>query len=865
MTESRVTLPSTVRPSSYDLTLEPNLDDFTFRGEETVVVEVREPTTSVVMNAAELEVQSCRVTLRGGEIVVPNETSFDEDAETVTFHFDSTLPAGEASLELAFTGELNDKLRGFYRSRYLDGDGVERYLATTQFEATDARRAFPCWDEPALKAVFKVGLVVPSDMAAVSNMSVASEVDEPGGLKRVEFAHSPVMSTYLLAFVVGDLGSIERRASDGTLVGVWATKGKERQGEYALDVAIRLLEYLVDYFGIAYPLDKLDHIAIPDFAAGAMENWGAITYREPAILFDPEHSSAATRQRVASIIAHELAHMWFGDLVTMEWWNDLWLNESFASWMGDKAVDHLFPEWDVWTDFISSNTNAGLALDGLKNSHPIEQEVKDPAEIGQLFDAISYAKGGAVLRMLEQFLGPETFQRGIHDYLVKHQYGNARTRDLWDALGSASDQPVAALMDSWVQQTGYPVVEVEAHRGADEIRVTARQTRFTYQHLVDPESVDETVWQVPLSVVAGATDQAAKVLMDDRTTQLTIRQPFSEVGRPWIKVNPDQTGFYRVRYSSDELANLRSGISTLGLPARDRLGVQNDTYALTKAGYLPATEFLTLAEAYSAEEDASVWDDLASNLGGLDNLLGAEPFYPQFESFAQRIFRPAGRRAGWHAKPGEGHRDALKRSTLLGELGGYGDPVTLDEAASLFAGYTDDPANVPPDLRGVVFRLAAKRGDRSTFDAIWDLQRRATFEEEKVRLLASLTSFEAADLLEETLERSLSDEVRVHETVRVVAGVMSNRHGRDQAWEFMKANWPELDRRYGEGGFAMMGLVGITSRFTTKDKMEDVQSFFEAHPIPAAERTLRQALEVMRLNIAWLELNRAALAEFFGG
>ena len=345
------------------------------------------------MNAAEIEISSARLTLPDGAPIIPTATVFNEEDETVALRFPDNLPLGPARLDLDFTGQLNDKLRGFYRSHYTDESGERRHLATTQFEATDARRAFPCWDEPGLKARFQVTLIIPSDMEAVSNMPVAQDSQESAGLRRVTFAETPVMSTYLLAFVVGDFKSIEERASSGTMIRVWATAGKEEQGRYVLQVSTRLLDYFNEYFGIPYPLEKLDHLAIPDFAAGAMENWGAITYRENAVLVDPENSSAITRQVVASIVAHEMAHMWFGDLVTMEWWNGLWLNESFASWMGDKAVDHLFPEWHVWTQFVSSDTNRALSLDGLKSSHPIEQEVKNPAEIGQLFDRHQLQQG----------------------------------------------------------------------------------------------------------------------------------------------------------------------------------------------------------------------------------------------------------------------------------------------------------------------------------------------------------------------------------------------------------------------------------------------------------------------------------------
>ena len=402
-----------VLPLNYDLVLQPDLEKFTFSGHETLELEVVEATNEIVLNAIDLDIEFQRLTTSDNVVAAPPTVTVDEELERISFLFEEELSPGKVVMDLAFEGTLNDQLRGFYRSQYVDDDGNERYLASTQFEATDARRAFPCWDEPAFKATFDVTLIVPDGLAAISNTAVISETSASAGLRTVKFERSPKMSTYLVAFIVGDMVSVEEQTPSGTLMRVWATRGREEQGRYALDNAVRLLSYFNGYFGIPFPLSKLDHIAIPDFAAGAMENWGAITYRETALLYDPENSAAAARQRIVEVIAHEMAHMWFGDLVTMAWWDDLWLNESFASWMGDKAVDNLYPEWDMWTQFVSADTNSGLSLDGLRNSHPIEANVGNPSEIRELFDAISYSKGGATLRMLEQFLGPDTFQKGL--------------------------------------------------------------------------------------------------------------------------------------------------------------------------------------------------------------------------------------------------------------------------------------------------------------------------------------------------------------------------------------------------------------------------------------------------------------------
>ena len=768
-----VVLPANVKPSKYRMTLQPDLGTFTFKGEQTVDIEIVEPTARIKLNAAELEIS--RVSLvRNGSSTAAHSISLDADTETATLDFGQTLSPGPAQLEMEFTGILNDRLVGFYRSEYQDAEGETRYLATTQFEATDARRAFPCWDEPAVKATFDVTLVFDDSLQAVSNTPIVEESAPGPGLRSVRFGETPIMSTYLLAFVVGDIVSVEADAANGTRVGIWTTRGKENQAGFALDTSVKLLGYFNEYFNIPYPLPKLDHVAIPDFAAGAMENWGCVTYRETALLVDPENSSAGTRQRVAEVVAHEMAHMWFGDLVTMEWWDDLWLNESFASWMGTKAVDWLFPEWEMWTQFVNMDANRALSLDGLKNSHPIEQEVKNPAEVSQLFDAISYSKGGSVLRMLENFLTPDVFQKGLYRYLKANEYGNARTQDLWAALEEESGLPVTSIMDSWVKQMGYPVLEVGADRRDSDLQVTLTQERFVYDRLLGDEEPNPEVWQVPVTVSAPGGNSASAV-MESKEAVLTL--PAVSPADDWYKVNADQTGFYRVNYTPEDWQRLSPAISTQQVPATDRLGVQNDAYALSRAGLLPITQFLELAGSYSGETDASVWGDLASNLRDIEQLIAGEAVHPAYQRFGRELFGPAARRAGWTPRPDDGHLDSLLRSTVLGQSGAYNDPETLGQASDLFQRYLTDPESVHPDLRGVVFSLAAQAGDRSTYDQLWGLEERTSLQEEKIRLLLAMCRFQDEGLLNDTLASSLSSRVRSQDTIFVVAGVAANPVG----------------------------------------------------------------------------------------
>ena len=863
-----VVLPDNVRPIHYDLTLTPKFDDFTFDGEVDVTVSMEPGTAEIMLNCSEIEIHSATVSwtdTNGEQEQAATGIAYDADAETATISIPGT-PAdglvGNQHLRMTFTGELNDKLRGFYRSQYVNPEGETAYLATTQFEATDARRALPCWDEPAAKATFQVTLNVPEEMEAVSNTPIIEETRDGNGLKTLLFDTTPVMSTYLLAFVIGDLTHIEKEAADGTRIGVWMTRGKEEQGEFALDTSVKMLSFFNDYFGIPYPLPKLDHLAIPDFAAGAMENWGCITYRETALLVDPQNSSAGTRQRVAEVVAHEMAHMWFGDLVTMEWWDDLWLNESFATWVGTKAVDWLFPEWSMWTQFVNMDTNRAFNLDGLKNSHPIEQEVANPAEVSQLFDAISYSKGGSVLRMLEHFLTPSVFRIGLNTYLTRHSYQNARTTDLWTALEESSGQPVNSIMSSWTGQTGYPVLDVAATNTANGLSLEVRQERFVFDSVLGQDTGDdeEQVWPVPLTVAAGGAQVTAH-LVSGATGTVDVAAPTQP---DWFKVNPDQTGFYRVNYTDTDRERLASLVADRTLPATDRLGIQNDAFALSRAGLLPVTRFLALAESYQDETDASVWSDLATNLREIESLIADEPYLGAYHAFGRRLFGPAAQRSGWEARPGEGHLDSLTRSTVLSQAGVYGDPDIIAQAQELFAAYQNDPSNVRPDLRGVVFSLVAQAGDREIYDRMWELERAAELHEEKIRFLISMARFQQEELLHETLERALTDDVRLQDTIFVVSAVAANNRGRSLAWEFLKEQWDEFDRRYGGGGFGLMRLVAITNAFTTNEQRNDVESFFEAHPTPAAERTIRQALERIALNVAWLDRNRDELGLYFG-
>ncbi len=848
-------LPSNVTPSHYTIALFPDLEKETFRGDETIEILIKEETRSIVLNSIELNIDKTYIEFESGK-KVDATVMYDQDNETVSIDFEENINVGTAKLHIEFQGILNDQLHGFYISNYEDSKGESKKMAVTQFEATDARRCFPCWDEPAIKATFQVSMMVKENLEVITNTLESNRELLSNGNVLIQFKTTPIMSTYLLAFVVGEMKSIEANGDNDTLVRVWTTSGQEQRGQFALDTAVRLLEYYNEYFGIPYPLEKLDHIAIPDFAAGAMENWGAVTYREVALLFDESSSSPGTRQRIVEIIAHEMAHMWFGDLVTMAWWNDLWLNESFASWMATKATDNLYPEWQVWTQFIAEDVSPGMSLDGLENSHPIESEVNNPDEVSQLFDAISYSKGASIIRMLEEFLGPDIFQSGLRDYLNNNAYSNAEGRDLWSAMEVASGTDVPAMMDTWIKQVGYPVIEVSKEQSADgNPQIGLTQKRFLYSG----PNQDGTLWHVPITAMSSTQESVDANLMIGRTLEISSPQDSD-----WIKINSGTTGFYRVKYGQSELDALSNAVNSKELGPSDRLGLLEDTFALVKGRFSSVSDYLSLLKSYQGDQDYSVWATIAGQLSSLERLVYSQPFKKEFYESNELLFRQVVDGVGWESVADETHLNSLLRSVVLNQSGHFGNPSVLDEANKRFQTFLTDNSSITPDLRGVIYGLAAESGNDSTFEQLLQLAEKFDLQEEKVRIQGALTRFQQPKLITRALELSLDpDVIRIQDTPRIIMGLAANPSALRITWEFMKDNWKEFDRRYGGGGFAVMRLVSITGGFNTIEDGRDVKAFFDANPVPAATRTVEQSLERINLNAKWLDLNLPVLSDWF--
>ncbi|XP_040185729.1 puromycin-sensitive aminopeptidase [Rana temporaria] len=855
-------LPADVRPVNYGLCLKPDLIDFTFEGKLEATVEVENPTNQIVMNCADIDIISASYAPEGDEEIHATGFNYQNEDEKVTLSFPSTLQKGTGMLKIDFVGELNDKMKGFYRSKYNTASGEVRYAAVTQFEATDARRAFPCWDEPAIKATFDVILIVPKDRVALSNMNLIERKAYPddNNLVEVKFARTPIMSTYLVAFVVGEYDFVEARSSDGVLVRVYTPVGKAEQGKFALEVAAKTLPFYKDYFNVPYPLPKIDLIAIADFAAGAMENWGLVTYRETALLIDPKNSCSSSRQWVALVVGHELAHQWFGNLVTMEWWTHLWLNEGFASWIEYLCVDHCFPEYDIWTQFVSADYTRAQELDALDNSHPIEVSVGHPSEVDEIFDAISYSKGASVIRMLHDYIGDEDFRKGMNQYLIKFQEKNAATEDLWESLEQASGKPIAAVMSTWTKQMGFPLIYVESEQKEDSRILTLSQKKFCASGPYHGEESPQ--WMVPISICTSESPASAKLrlLMDKPEMTVVLEGVTSD---QWVKLNPGTVGFYRTQYSPSMLESLLPGIRDLSLQPVDRLGLQNDLFFMARSGIISTVEVLKVMEAFVNEPNYTVWSDLSCNLGILSTLLSHTEFHEEIQGFIRDVFSPIGQRLCWDPKPGEGHLDALLRGLVLGKLGKAGDKPTLEEARRRFKDHVEGKNTLSADLRSPVYVTVLKHGDSSTLDTMLKLHKQADMQEEKNRIERVLGAICSPDLIQKVLSFSLSEEVRPQDTVSVIGGVAgASKQGRKAAWTFVKENWEELHNRY-QGGFLISRLIKLSVDGFASEKMAaEIKAFFEAHPAPSAERTVQQCCENIVLNAAWLKRDGDAMHQY---
>jgi puromycin-sensitive aminopeptidase len=835
-----------VKPSRYQLDLQVDLAAFTFEVQQIIDFELAKPSSVLTFHAAGLKVTN--ITLQAGDKQLePTGTDLDAAAQLISFTFAEEIPAGQAQLALAVTSPLSENLHGFYRSRY-ELEGQTHWLATTQFEAISAREAFVCIDEPAAKAVFETTITAASAYQILSNTE-AVDTRTSGALKTVKFAPTPKMSTYLVAFVVGDLKVVESQTADQVAVRVYTTPGKQQWAEFALEVATQTLDFYCDYFGTPYPLSKLDMVAIPDFDAGAMENWGLVTYRESAVLIDPEHSTLQNRQWVAQVVVHELGHQWFGNLVTMEWWTDLWLNEGFARWTESLATNHIFPEWQMWTQFVTSAHASARELDSLANTHPIEVPIHNPAEIDEIFDAISYDKGASIIRMLEAYLGAETFQKGIQHYLHQHAYGNTVTNDLWLALEQISGKPVAQLMNAWTSQGGYPIVTITPD--GDSLKLS--QQRFFADPAVSTDTT--TLWPIPFSVLSAEGVSEPHLLK-----QATEKLPLKIADSAWFKPNPGQSGFYLTNYNQQQLANLIPILAELS--PEDRYGVVTDIMFLVQSGRQPTTSALDVIMNLGQETNYSVWQALLGGLGEILGIISEDTLLEQLEAAIARLIAPSIRRLGWDGQPDEDYFDSLLRPQILGLAARCGVPEVRAEAAQRFAKLVQGD-HIAADLRPAIYTAVARSGATETFDELWKLHQATDLQSDQANLSRAMSLFPQPELHQRFLELSLSDEVRSQDSVTWLIRSLQNRHSRAAAWKFIQANWPLLNKRYGQGGHSLTYIPrGLGMSMNTLAEAKSVEAFFATRSVPTIARSIQQALEQIRMAAGWYERDRQAIEDW---
>ena len=851
-TASAYRLPRTAIPQRYEIRLEPDLATFRFTGEEHIDLDVREPVREIVLNAADLAIDAAMFTDDRGARREATVT-LDDVTERARLLLPEPLLPGPWRLSLRFRGELNDRLRGFYRSAITGPGGTEAgVLAVTQFEATDARRAFPCWDEPAFKAVFQVTLVIPQELTAISNTRILREEALPETRQTaVTFAPTIPMSTYLVAWVVGRLVASEPRVAGRTPILVWCVPGKERLACFALDIAEFSLVFFEAYYGIPYPGDKLDLIAIPDFAFGAMENLGAITFRETALLVDAEQASHAERVRVADVVAHEIAHMWFGDLVTMAWWNGLWLNEAFATFMEVQAVDAWRPAWQRWGAFGVSRA-AALSVDGLRASRPVEFEVIAPRDAEAMFDVLTYEKGGAVLCMLEQYLTPEVFRAGIRKYLADHRFGTAETADLWRALGEASGQPIPEIMDGWIFREGYPLVTVDLLEDGRTLALSQR--RFLY--LPDGAETQAT-WRVPIALRAsvGGNPRQERHLLDAAESQLTLPGPVE-----WAVANDGGHGFYRVRYGPTLLARLTADAPAILAPI-ERFNLMNDAWAMALAGLLPIEGYLDLAARFCNETDRNVWAVLLASVAYLGRVLRPED-RRDLQRWVRGQVGPACRRLGWFPASGEDDPTRQLRGELLQTLGTLGeDATTQAQAHELYARYCRDAGAVDPDVLPAVIAIAGHGGDVTRYEEFLGRFRAAETPQEEQRFLRGLAGFSEPTLVRRTLEMALGPAVRSQDAPQLLRSLLLGVHSRELAWDFVKRQWPAISEKLpGLTGLRRMceGITGLA----TRELEADVRAFFAAQPVVLGGKSLEQYLEQLHVAVRFREREAGALAGY---
>ena len=840
-------LPATVVPSHYDLTLDVDLARASFTGEETIRVEVKSPTADITLNAAEIRFDTVTVEAAGGEqraTVAANDA-----AEQATFHVERPLQPGPATIKIKYTGTLNEQLRGLYLSR-----ANNRRYAVSQLEATDARRMFPCFDEPAMKATFSLTAIVDAADHAISNGAVLSDTPGPArGKHTIKFDTTPRMSTYLVALAVGDF-VCRQGSADGTPIRVCATPDKQPLTGYALEAAQQNLRFYNAWYAIKYPFKKLDIVAVPDFSAGAMENTAAIFYRETLLLADPKSAPERTKKVIAEVLAHEMAHQWFGDVVTMQWWDDLWLNEGFANWMETKPLKAWSSGWHSELDEVIANQDA-LRLDALSSTRPVRTKAETPEEINELFDAIAYNKGAAVLRMVEGYVGAEPFRAGVNAYLQKFQYGNARAEDFWTVMAQTTGKPVDKVMESFVDHPGAPLLSLSLQCAGGGATIQMAQER--YRQLAQKPVSDER-WDIPACVRLPDRSGQCDSLADRAGTMPLSTCP------AWVHGNEDGLGYYRVGYPPEVVRALAAHV-TMITPA-ERLSLIADEIALVRAGKHDVTVALDLASGMADERQETVVGAVVGMLGQFDEELTTPQSRTKYRQWVSSLFGAAFAELGWSGPASEPSARKVLRAEVLGALGGIAhDPQVLARARALVEQGLQRRASIDPELRDTVVNLAAIGGNQALYDRFLAASKAAVANpEEHYRYLLALGRFSDPALVRRTIDLVLSPAIRPQDTPRFVEELLGNSDTNDEAWAVLRHRWAELQKKVGPF-LGNPGIVASLGAFCSDARATEIRDFFAAHPVPDAQRSLQQALERIDVCSAVRKSQSGVLADWLAG
>jgi aminopeptidase N len=843
-------LPEIARPENYKLTFTPDLEKATFEGDEMITIKVLKPTSQITLNAVDIDFHD--VTISIGGATQKAKVTPEKEKEIVVLAVEKPLATGPATVHITYTGILNSEMRGLY----LGKDDQGRKYAATQFEATDARRAYPSFDEPDYKATFDITAVADKGMVAISNYKMIADTPGPGDKHTVRFATTAKMSSYLAALVVGNFEYIEGSV-DGIPIRVYSTPGKKEMGKFALESAEYIVGYYDKYFGIKYPYGKLDLIGLPDFSAGAMENAGCITFREVILLIDEKQGSIDLKKTIASVTAHEIAHMWFGDLVTMKWWDDIWLNEGFATWMSSKPVQAWKPEWNFDLDDVSQ-TAGTLNVDSLANTRPIHQAADTPAQIQELFDGIAYGKAASVLRMLEAYLGPETFRAGVNEYLKQHAYGNSTADDFWGTQAKVSKKPVDQIMPTFVKQAGVPIINVKAQCSGSSTSINVAQQRYYFDR-AKFDAVNDQLWQVPLCLKGSASAKGAQKCEVLTKREATFTLPGCST---WVLANAGATGYYRVGYQPDAVRTLANDAENTLSPA-ERIALQADIWASVRVGREPVGDYLALVQGLQADRNRAVLEDVLRRLNYIGQYLVDDNDRDTYRAWLRHYLNPIMKDVEWDPKPGESDEQKTLRTRLLNALGHDArDPEALAEARKIADKALADPASVDHELAGGAFALAALNGDQAFYDRVMAALKKPKSPEEYYMYFFTLPHFSDLKLLQRTLDFAISPDVRSQDALQLVTAVLQNPAGEKLAWDFIQSHWDAVQKS--GGPFASAEVVGATSSFCDAGMRDQVADFFAAHKIEAAERTYKQSIERINNCVDLKSQQQPQLASWLG-